>query len=253
MVKNELTTRYISGVADAQIAVHEAGEGRALLLLHGLMSSAQVNWIKYGHAERLVEAGFRVIMPDFRAHGQSDAPHDPAAYPPDVLAKDVEAVVVALGLADFDLAGFSLGARTSVRLVERGLAPRRLILAGMGIDGLFNWAQRRDFFLNAMARMDVAQRGDRDYVAINFMKTTGVDTRAVRLLLESGSPLKREGLAALVMPTLVLCGTEDRDNGDPDALADALPDGARADVPGNHLSCVTRPELSEEMIRFLIA
>ena len=27
-------------------------------------------------------------MPDWRAHGQSAAPHDPAAYPPNVLVRD---------------------------------------------------------------------------------------------------------------------------------------------------------------------
>lgn len=249
----EIKVRQISGATGTRIAVHEAGEGRTLILLHGLMSNAHVNWIKYGHAARLVAAGFHVVMPDFRAHGESEAPHDAAAYPPDVLSQDVEAIIAELGLTDFDLAGFSLGARTSVRLVERGLAPRRLILAGMGIDGLFNWNQRRDFFLNAIARMDVAKRGDPDYFSIQFMKTTGIDTLAIKLLLESGSPLSPAALPAITMRTLVLCGDEDRDNGDPDALAAALPDATRATVPGGHMSCVTKAELSLEMVRFLSA
>jgi pimeloyl-ACP methyl ester carboxylesterase len=243
----------IPGVAGSPIAVHETGEGRTLLLLHGLMSNANVNWIKYGHAARLAGAGYRVVMPDFPAHGESAASHDPAAYPADVLAKTVEAVIAELDLADLDLAGFSLGSRTSVRLIERGLKPRRVILAGMGVEALFNWDKRREFFLNAIERFDVAKRGDADYFSIQFMKSTQVDVTAIRLLLESGSPLDPAALKTITMPTLVLCGTEDRDNGDPDALAAALPDATRADVPGGHMSCITKAELSEEMVRFLSA
>ena len=74
-------TEFIEGHGGARLAVHRMGAGRPVVLLHGLFSSAEVNWIKYGTAAALVEAGFEAIMPDLRAHGQSDAPHDPAASP----------------------------------------------------------------------------------------------------------------------------------------------------------------------------
>lgn len=246
-------TRSVPGYAGDAIAVHELGQGRPLMLLHGLMSSAQINWIKYGHAARLAAAGLRCIMPDLRAHGQSAAPHDPAHYPPDVLALDLEAVIGALGLTDFDLAGFSLGARTAALLVQRGLAPRRLILAGMGLEGLTGWTRRRAFFENALDRFDCARRGDPDYMAIQFMKTTGIDRTALARLLTTFADMDGAALAALTMPTLVLCGDEDRDNGSPHALADALPDGRLVTIPGGHMSCVTRRELGEAIGRFLTA
>ena len=72
-------TSFIAGHGNARLAVHRMGAGRPVVLLHGLFSSAAVNWVKYGTAQRLVDAGFEAIMPDLRAHGQSDAPHDPAA------------------------------------------------------------------------------------------------------------------------------------------------------------------------------
>ena len=53
------------------------------------------------------------------------------------------------------------------------------------------------------------------------------------------------------MPTLVLCGAQDDDNGDPDALAAALPDALRATIPGTHMSSVTQPELGRELVSFL--
>ena len=137
-----LRSEYFPGFGGTRLALHRMGEGRPLVMLHGLFSSAEMNWIKWGHAERLANAGFECLMADLRAHGQSDAPHDPAAYPDDVLARDLSALVGYLGLDDFDLCGFSLGARTSVRGVIAGLKPRRLVLGGMGLEGLAGWTGR---------------------------------------------------------------------------------------------------------------
>ena len=98
-----------------EIAWREMGQGRPLLLIHGFMSDADTNWIKYGHAGVLADVGYRVIMPDLRVHGSSDAPHEEEFYPADVLVRDLEDMVAHLGLTDYDLGGFSLGARPSVR------------------------------------------------------------------------------------------------------------------------------------------
>jgi pimeloyl-ACP methyl ester carboxylesterase len=50
--------------------------------------------------------GYRVIMPDLRAHGDSARLHESAAYPPDIFADDGLALIGHLGLADYCLAGF---------------------------------------------------------------------------------------------------------------------------------------------------
>jgi pimeloyl-ACP methyl ester carboxylesterase len=121
-----------------RLAWRELGEGRPLLLIHGYFSNAWTNWIRYGHAETIAAHGIRVIMPDLRGHGDSDKPHDPAAYPPDILADDGLALVDHLGLADYDLAGYSLGGRTSVRMLAKGARPRRAVLTGMGLDGILH-------------------------------------------------------------------------------------------------------------------
>lgn len=242
---------WFTGSGGARLALHRMGEGRPVVMLHGLFSSAAVNWIKFGTAAQLADAGFECLMPDLRVHGQSEAPHDPEAYPPDVLVDDVMALVAHLGLADFDLVGFSLGARTAARAVLAGLKPRRLVLSGMGLEGLAGWAGRRDFFLDVIDRFDTIRHGDPAFQARSFLKTMGVDRTAARLLLGTMEDTEPEALGAITMPTLVLCGAEDDDNGSADRLAEALPDAVRVTIPGTHMSSVTRPELGAELVRFL--
>ena len=248
-----MAEEFIEGFGGARLAVHRVGSGRPVLLLHGLFSSAEINWIKFGTAAQLAEAGFEAIMPDLRAHGASEAPHDAQAYPEDVLVRDLLALVEALGLTDYDLGGFSLGARTAVRGVLAGLAPRRLVLGGMGIEGLGQWARRSAFFVDAIDRYDEIRHGDPAFVAKSFMKTMNVDRVAVRLLLGSVDDTPPEALSSITMPTLVVCGADDRDNGSAPALAEALPDGTYAEIPGNHMSSVTQPEMGEAIVRFLAA
>ena len=250
---SDVRTERIASFDGTELALHRIGAGRPVLLLHGLFSSAQMNWIRFGHAGRLAAAGFEAIMPDLRAHGASAKPHDPTAYPPGVLVRDAAAVVEALGLAEFDLAGFSLGARTAAGAVVAGLSPRRLVLAGMGLEGLAGWLQRAAFFIDAIDRFDAVKHNDPAYIAVQFMKTMKTDRTAARLLLGAVPDLSPGDLAAVTMPTLVVCGDKDRDNGSPQKLVDALPNGRCEEVPGTHMGSVTEPALGEAIARFLTA
>jgi pimeloyl-ACP methyl ester carboxylesterase len=234
-----------------RLAYREMGQGRAVVMLHGLFSNAMINWIKYGHAGQLAAAGFRVIMPDLRAHGDSEAPHDPACYPDDVLAHDAAELIAHLGLTDYDLVGFSLGSRTSARAVLGGLSPRRLVLAGMGLAGLAGWSKRRDFFQRAIAAFGTAKHGDDVWMATQFMKTMKVDREAASLLLGSFADTDPAALAGITMPVLVLCGEQDDDNGSPEELTAALPHARHVTIPGTHMSSVTEPALGAALVAFL--
>ena len=236
-----------------ELAWHETGEGRPVVLLHGLFSNAETNWIKFGHAERIAGEGFRVIMPDLRAHAHSGAPHDASCYPRGILARDLRELVRHLDLAEFDLGGFSLGARTVVEAVGEGMRPRKAVLAGMGLKGLREWDRRQDFFLEAIATADTARRGDDHWLAIQFMKTMKIDRTAASHLLRSFVAAPDEWLGAFTMPTLVVAGSEDEDNGPARELARALPQATFREIPGTHMSSVTKPELGEEIARFLAA
>jgi pimeloyl-ACP methyl ester carboxylesterase len=234
-----------------KLVCHELGQGRAVILLHGLFSDADMNWIRFGHAARIARAGFRVIMPDLRAHGQSEKPHGPEFYPKGILARDLRELVAYLGLGEFDLGGFSLGARTTVEAVGEGLTPRRAILGGAGLKGLRNWKRRKDFFIEAIELFDQVQRGDPHWLSIQFMKSQKVDRIAAAQLLDSFEDAFMAWLQAFSMPTLVGCGDQDDDNGSAEELANVLPNAVFREIPGTHMSSVTKPELGEAIAEFL--
>jgi pimeloyl-ACP methyl ester carboxylesterase len=249
----DVAVHHFTASDGIQLAWRETGEGRPIILLHGLFSDSEVNWVKFGTAELIACEGLRVIMPDLRAHGLSGKPRTPDHYPQLILVRDLQELIAHLSLADFDIGGFSLGARTTIEAVLGDLKPRRAILAGTGLDVLTNWERRSRFYIEAIDRFDSISRGDPHWLAVQFMKTMKVDRDAVRLLL--GTMRDREDRSALVeafsMPTLVVCGDQDEDNGSAVELANALPHADYAEIPGTHMSSVTHPELGEAIAKFV--
>ena len=67
------------------------------------------------------------------------------------------------------------------------------------------------------------QRGDPHWLSIQFMKSQKIDRVSAALLLESFADAFMDWLEAFTMPTLVVCGSEDEDNGSAEELAAALP------------------------------
>ena len=125
--------QFFESFDGAAAGLARAGRGRPVVLLHGYFSNAEVNWMKLRPCRsRSPTAGFRVIMPDLRAHGDSAKPHDAAAYPPDALMRDGLALIAHLGLTDYDLGGYSLGARTTCADAgqRRRAAPGRVFRHG---------------------------------------------------------------------------------------------------------------------------
>ena len=234
-----------------ELAWRELGEGRPVVLIHGYFSNAFVNWIRYGHAATVAAAGFRVIMPDLRGHGASGRPHDSAAYPPDVLADDGLALIDHLGLTDYDLGGYSLGGRTTARMLARGATPRRAVIAGMGLPGLLDTAGRGGFFKRVLTNLGTFPRGTPEWMSEAFLKTTGGDPQALLMVLNTFVDTPEAVLRGIDLPVLALGGVDDDDNGSISALADVLPDVRVVTIPGNHMSAVVRPELGQAIADFL--
>ena len=103
-------------VADASIFVRHAGQGPAILLLHGHPRTS-ATWHRV--APLLVEQGFTVVCPDLRGYGRSRGPAptaDHAGYSKRAVANDVLAVMNALGHYQFGVAGHDRGSAVAFRL-----------------------------------------------------------------------------------------------------------------------------------------
>ncbi|MGW8265426.1 MAG: alpha/beta fold hydrolase [Longimicrobiales bacterium] len=83
------------------------GEGDPVLLLHGFPDS---NFLWRGVIPRLVEAGYRVIAPDQRGFGLSDAPEGVEHYDMDLIASDAIAILDELGIEKAKLVAHDWGA-----------------------------------------------------------------------------------------------------------------------------------------------
>lgn len=99
----------------AEINLRKAGQGPALLLLHGYPQT-HVMWHKI--APTLAER-FTVVLTDLRGYGDSAKPpggDNHAAYSKRAMAGDQAEVMTALGFDEFAVAGHDRGARVAHRL-----------------------------------------------------------------------------------------------------------------------------------------
>ncbi|MGO4328685.1 alpha/beta fold hydrolase [Cupriavidus sp. 2TAF22] len=103
----------------------EAGNGPALLLLHGWSLSGEA----FDGQRALAQAGLRVIAPDHAGHGLSAALPQAARATVARLAADVAALVRHLGLREVTVAGWSMGAMAAWELLRSHAA---LPLAAVG-------------------------------------------------------------------------------------------------------------------------
>jgi pimeloyl-ACP methyl ester carboxylesterase len=93
--------------------VAEAGAGEPLLLVHGWPQ----HWYQWRGVIQRLAGERRLIVPDLRGLGWTDAPPGPVS--PDVFARDLIALLDTLGLDQVDLAGHDWGGFTSLLLAAR--------------------------------------------------------------------------------------------------------------------------------------
>ena len=235
----------------AALSYRTEGEGRPVLMLHGFLANSRFNWIDPGISAVIASAGFKCIMLDLRGHGRSDVPEDESAYPTDVLALDGDALISHLGLSDYDLVGYSLGARTAVRMLVRGARPRRCVLGGMGASGVIGSAKRAAFFADAITNGERSANPQAAKIIAAMIERAHLKPQAMMHVLKAQVQTPAEALAAIETPILVVSGSEDDDNGRAEELAALLPDARAMRTPGNHLSAVNAPELAQAIVDFL--
>jgi pimeloyl-ACP methyl ester carboxylesterase len=169
-----------------------------------------------------------------------------------VLADDGFALVEHLGLDDYDLGGYSLGARIVVRMLVRGATPGRAVVAGHGLREVNGTGGGAGPALRkVIAGMGTFEAGSANERAEKWMRESGVDPVALVHAMDSIVAMPDGALHDIQVPTLVVVGAEDERAASAPPLAAALPRGTLVMVPGNHATAVAAPELSAAMVTFL--
>jgi pimeloyl-ACP methyl ester carboxylesterase len=204
--KSAARTLRIATPDGATLAGEEAGEGPAIVLLHGLTATRR--YVVMG--SRLLErSGYRVVAYDARGHGQSSPAPDPAAYGYEQLARDLQAVLDQLGIARAALAGASMGAHTALRFALAH--PERVAALGI-VTPAFDPAA--PVVGLAAGPSETAPEGDRSMLA-RGLREGGVDGFLAAYDFAAVPPAWRETVARVVRQRLAA-------HAHPDAVADAL-------------------------------
>jgi pimeloyl-ACP methyl ester carboxylesterase len=229
------------------LAGEQAGEGTAIVLLHGLTATRR--YVVMG-SRALQRSGHRVIAYDARGHGASTAAPERAAYGYEHLADDLRAVLDTLAIERAVLAGASMGAHTALRLALT--SPERI--AGLVlITPSFDPLAARDE--GELARWDALAQGLREGGVEGFVRAYELDAvpQAWRETVEKvlrqrlgaheyplavadalevvprSRPFERlDELGAIGVPTVVVGSRDEADPGHPLAVAEryakAIPD-----------------------------
>jgi 3-oxoadipate enol-lactonase len=114
---------------EAELEGEEVGEGRPIVLLHGL--SATRRYVLHGSVA-LARRGYRLVSYDARGHGESDPSPPGSGYSYPELAEDLRAVLADRSPGDLPvLVGHSMGCHTAVtHALEHPDSVAALVLAG---------------------------------------------------------------------------------------------------------------------------
>jgi pimeloyl-ACP methyl ester carboxylesterase len=127
--RGDIIASRLSAPTTNNLAHHRTGAGEPLVLLHGVGESA-VGWQPIHQA---LSDHYDVIAVDFPGFGRSPALPPGVAPTAAVLADAVEGELDRLGVAQFHVAGYSLGARVALELATRGRTHSVIAIAPDGL------------------------------------------------------------------------------------------------------------------------
>jgi pimeloyl-ACP methyl ester carboxylesterase len=256
-----VATEFLTADDGVKLAYERMGEGPPVLLVHGFGSSRGQNWKTTGWYSTLMEAGFSITAMDCRGHGESDKPHDPAAYGHQRLAEDARLVLDAAGIEKALVCGYSMGGFIGLRLTAA--CPERVVklaLAGVGAHYLHGPRiadpRARDALAEALEMDDPSGLTDKRAILFRtFADQPGKDRFALAACMRAMSPrLPTEALAQIAQEVLVVCGERDDISGEPTALAAQFRHGSAVIVPArDHMTAVGDRRTRQAVSAFFLA
>ena len=209
------------------------GKGEPVVLIHGWISSAAINWVVPG-TSALLAKDYRVIALDMRGHGLSDKPTKEEAYGPE-LVEDIGRLLDHLKIKKVHIVGYSMGGIVAANFIAKH--PDRVLsgtLGGMG------WLKP-----GGAAQRGFAQIGKNDPNA----RAAAICGRSLARLA-----LTEKEIKSIRVPVTVLVG-------DQDILIKKLYieplRKVRKDWPvveikdADHITCILKPQFREEILASL--
>ncbi len=237
---------YLSSFDGTKIYYEVRGKGKPVLLLHGFIVNGN-SWKRAALYADLLNSGYKVIVPDMRANGKSDKPHDSTAYDNDAEAKDMMQLMALLKINKYSVVGYSRGSIITARLLALDRHVQIAVMGGMGTDFTNPLWPRRIMFYRALMGDSIPELK----AMVGYVQQQKLDQLALAYLQRSQPSTSKEVLGKITQPVLVICGSEDTDNGSAGELAKLLPNSILATVPGDHNHASATAEFSKEVIQFL--
>ena len=228
-------------------------DGAPIVLVHGFASDYHLNWVGSRWQETLTNARFRVIGIDCRGHGQSDKPHDEAAYSVDLMAGDVIGLLDDLRVDEAAYLGYSMGARIGLQLIlDQPRRVSRAVLGGIGEAGAIDHAE-------AIASAFRAGEPSDDPIVQSFYKFASArktnDMQALAACIVGlRAEVRPERLAKIRTPILVVVGDSDNIATGAPELVELIPSARLVTIANrDHMSAVPAREFKQAAVDFLTA
>jgi pimeloyl-ACP methyl ester carboxylesterase len=209
------------------------GKGEPVVLIHGWLSSAGINWALPG-TSALLARDYQVIALDVRGHGLSDKPMKEEAYGPE-LVEDIVRLLDHLKIKKAHIVGYSMGGIIAGNFIAKH--PDRVLsgtLGGMG------WMKA-----GGLAEGLFGQIGKNDPKA----QAQAICGRSLAKL-----SLTEDQIKTIEVPVTILVG--DKDDLVKKLYVEPL-QKVRKDWPvieikdADHLTCVLKPQFREEIATWL--
>jgi pimeloyl-ACP methyl ester carboxylesterase len=201
------------------------GKGEPVVLIHGWLSSAGINWTLPGTVALLAK-DYQVIALDVRGHGMSDKPTKVEAYGPE-LVEDVVRLLDHLKIKKAHIVGYSMGGIIAAKFVARH--PDRVLSAALCGAG---WLRE------GSAEQKLFAAG-------------GTDGKPVGLCFQSLAKLAltEEEVKSIRVPVVLVIGDKDElKKLYVDPLATVRKDWPVVEIKdANHISCILKPQFREEV------
>ncbi len=270
------TTEHVFDSNGVKINYAIAGEGEAVVLIHGWLSDSTM-WGRDASGNTQLNAspgeGFQVIAIDCRGHGKSDKPHEVDAYGLQ-MAEDVVRLLDHLKINKAHLIGYSMGVYVASTVAAKH--PERVLSLVYGGQAPLiedpNWVDSNEVTVFAQAASEDKGMGayilavspaDRPKPTMaqannyaNYM-LKGKDVRALAAagLSFRNLQVKENDIKKCTAPSLFIYGSKETHLKDRvESLSKVLTNCEVKIIDGSdHMTTLTRPEFGQALIAFLLA